>query len=162
MLAFPLPWADSRTRPKKLVTAVAETAYWRLYFFSRSPGFRPPTTVVEHSAFTVPIRTARLLDLSETPYAARAEAWTDPDDYSACQSFARTARAITAQAIRYVSVRDPDRRANIALLDPSAFAAPAPDIRQTWHFRYEGGRMTAYAAFPSDERHVFTAETFGL
>jgi len=145
-----------------IATAVAETAYWRLLFFSRSPGFRPPTTVVEHSAFTVPIRTARLLDLSEVPYAARAETWTDPDDYSACQAFARAARGLAAQAIRYVSVRDPDRRANIALLDPTAFARTAPTIRQTWHFRYEGGRMTAYAAFPSEERHVFSFATFGL
>ncbi|WP_016746235.1 RES family NAD+ phosphorylase [Rhizorhabdus wittichii] len=145
-----------------VATAVAETAYWRLLFFSRSPGFRPPTTVVEHSAFTVPVRVARLLDLSEPPYAASASAWTDPDDYAACQAFAGAARGIATQAIRYLSVRDPARRANVALLDPAAFAAATPMIRQTWHFRYEDGRMTAYAAFPSDERHVFGFEQFGL
>lgn len=145
-----------------IATAVAETAYWRLHFFSRSPGFRPPTTVVEHSAFTVPIRTPRLLDLCDAPYAARAAVWTDPDDYAACQGLARAARGIATQAIRYVSVRDPDHRANIALLDPAAFAKSVPDIRQTWHFRYEGGRMTAYAAFPSDERYAFSFEQFGL
>lgn len=50
----------------------------------------------------------------------------------------------------------------MALLDPAAFAKAVPDIRQTWHFRHEGGRMTAYAAFPSDERHIFSYEQFGL
>ncbi|KQX22795.1 MULTISPECIES: RES family NAD+ phosphorylase [unclassified Sphingomonas] len=145
-----------------VATAVAETAYWRLLFFSRSPGFRPPTTIVEHSAFTVPVRVERLLDLSEAPYSARAAAWGDPEDYSACQDFARAARRIAAQAIRYTSIRDPAHRANVALLDPAAFAKAVPDIRQTWHFRHEGGRMTAYAAFPSDERHSFSYEQFGL
>lgn len=147
---------------EQAATAVAETAYWRLHFFSRSPGFRPPTTVVEHSAFTVPMRTDRLLDLTEPPFAADEAVWTASDDYRACQAFARAARGIAGQAIRYVSVRDPGRRANIALLDPTAFTAAAPDIRQTWHFRFEGGRLTAYAAFPSDERHIFTFEQFGL
>jgi hypothetical protein len=108
------------------------------------------------------VRTPRLLDLSAPPYAASAAAWTDPDDYAACQDFARAARGIATQAIRYLSARDPARRANVALLDPTAFAATSPAIRQTWHFRYEDGHLTAYAAFPSDERHVFGFEQFGL
>jgi hypothetical protein len=38
-------------------TAIAETAYWRLRFFLRSPGFVPPSTTTEHSSFTVKVRT---------------------------------------------------------------------------------------------------------
>ena len=66
-----------------LATAVAETAYWRLLFFSRSPGFLPPTTVVEHSAFTVMIAVDRALDLTVAPFDANAEQWSDPADYGA-------------------------------------------------------------------------------
>ncbi len=145
-----------------VATAVAETAYWRLLFFSRSPGFAPPTNVVEHSAFTVPVRTARLIDLTEAPFDARRAAWTDPDDYAACQALAGRARAIEAQAIRYASARDPEGRANVALLDPAGFAARAPRIVQTWLLRHEAGRMTAFAALPSRERYDFTFEGFGL
>lgn len=145
-----------------LVSAIAETAYWRLLFFSRSPGFVPPTTVVEHSAFTVPIAADRALDLTATPFHALEAQWMAPNDYAACQHFAAQARAIDAQAIRYASVRDPDHRANIALLDPAAFAASAPMIEQTWHFRYEAGQITAFAAFPSSERYSFAFEMFGL
>jgi hypothetical protein len=143
-------------------TAVAETAYWRLLFFSRSPGFIPPTSVVEHSAFTVPLSAQRALDLTVAPFDAKSAHWIDPDDYTACQDFATRARKIETQAIRYASVRDPDHRANIALFDPTAFAAPTPIIEQTWHFRYEAGKITAYAAFPSSERYAFAFEIFGL
>lgn len=143
-------------------TAVAETAYWRLLFFSRSPGFVPPISVVEHSAFTVPVAVDRALDLTIEPFSDETTRWMDPDDYTACQDFAADARGIHAQAIRYASVRDPDHRANVALFDPAAFTAPVPVIEQTWHFRYEAGMITAFAAFPSSERYAFTFEMFGL
>ena len=145
-----------------IATAVAETAYWRLLFFSRSPGFIPPNNVVEHSAITVPIKAERALDLTGPPFARNAALWRDPEDYSACQEFAGLARRIKAQAIRYESARDPARRANVALFDPSAFTARTPRIEQTWHFRYEAGLMTAFAAFPSDERYSFSFQQFRL
>ncbi|HVJ00302.1 MAG TPA: RES family NAD+ phosphorylase [Sphingomonas sp.] len=147
---------------EQIATAIAETAFWRLLFLSRSPGFTPPSAVVEHSAFTVPIAVDRLLDLARRPFAAHAGRWGDPDDYSACRAFASAARKIAAQAIRYTSVRDPEHRANLALLDPAGFAASSPRIEQTWHFRYENGRLTAFAAFPSTDRYSFTFAQFGL
>ena len=143
-------------------TAIAETAYWRLHFFSRSPGFAPPTAVVEHSAFTIPVDASRVLDLTAAPLARDGAAWTDPDNYAACQRLAAKARAIASQAIRYESARDPQRGANLALFDPAAFAATAPKIRQTWHFRFERGLLTAFAALPSEERYSFTFAQFGL
>lgn len=145
-----------------IATAVAETAYWRLLFFSRSPGFMPPTTVVEHSALSVPIAVVRTLDLTALPFSAQASRWMNPDDYADCQTFASAARAVEAQAIRYASVRDPAHQANVALFDPAVFAVSAPTIEQTWHFRYEARRLTGYAAFPSDERYDFSFEQFGL
>ncbi|RIA43899.1 RES domain-containing protein [Hephaestia caeni] len=147
---------------EQLATAIAETAYWRLLFFSRSPGFTPPNAVVEHSAFTVAIAVDRLIDLTAPPFAQAAARWRDPDDYSACRALAGAARRIDTQAIRYTSVRDPDSGANVALLDPSGFAARTPRIEQTWHFRYESGRITAFAAFPSNERYSFSCAQFGL
>lgn len=143
-------------------TAVAEIAYWRLHFFSRSPGFTPPTSVVEHSAFSIAVKANRVIDLMAAPFAEHADVWTDPVDYTACQAFAAHARTIDAQAIRYGSARDPDGGANIALFDPSVFAATAPNIGQTWHFRFERGRLTAFAALPSAERYSFTFAQFGL
>ncbi|ARS29286.1 RES family NAD+ phosphorylase [Sphingomonas sp. KC8] len=145
-----------------IATALAETAYWRLLFFSRSPGFTPPTTVVEHSAFTVPVNLARAIDLTDTRWLAHAARWNDPVDYAACQQLATQARQIGAQGLVYTSVRDPGRRRNLALFDPTGFAAPAPNIETTWHFRYEDGVLTTFAAFPSDTRYSFTFADFGI
>ncbi|TPG21764.1 RES domain-containing protein [Sphingomonas koreensis] len=145
-----------------VATAVAETAYWRLLFFSRSPGLSPPTSNSEHSAFSAEIAIDRLIDLAAPPLSDSAVLWADPDDYAACQDFASEARAIGSQAIRYASVRDPERRANVALFDPAAFQSAEPRIEQTWHFRYEAGRITAFAAFPSVDRLTFSFEQFGL
>ena len=145
-----------------VATAVAETAYWRLLFFSRSPGFSPPTGNSGHSAFSVEIAADRSLDLTAAPLSDLKALWDNSNDYSACQQFASRARAIDAQAIRYVSVRDPDHYANIALFDPAAFRQAEPRIERTWHFRYEVGRITAFAAFPSAETLTFSFEQFGL
>lgn len=145
-----------------VATALAETAYWRLLFFSRSPGFTPPTNVVEHSAFTVPVDLARAIDLTNHTWSAFEPRWTDRDDYTACQRFAAQARNIGSQGLIYLSARDPDRRRNLALFDPGGFSAPQPSIQQTWHFRFENGFLTAFAAFPSDMRYSFSFADFGI
>lgn len=147
---------------ESVATAIAETTYWRLLFFSRSPGFVPPSNVVEHSAFSVPLKVTRALDLTRTPFVKHASAWMHPSEYGPCQSFADQARRIDAQLIRYASVRDPAHQANIALLDPAGFASATPTIEQTWHFRYEAGAMTAFAALPSNARYTFSQAQFGL
>ncbi len=141
--------------------AVAETAYWRLRFFTRSPGFAPPITVSEHSSFSVAVSARRTIDLTRAPFSAAETQWLS-DDYAACQTLASAARAARAQAIRYRSARDPEHRANIALLDPDGFAEARPRTGQTWHLRIERGRLLALAAFPATQSLIFTAADFGL
>jgi hypothetical protein len=143
-------------------TVVAESAYWRLLFLSRSPGTMLPSTTTEYSAFSVAIAVERALDLTAPPLSAGEAAWTDPNDYRPCQALADQARAIGAQAIRYRSVRDPAGGMNLALLDPAGFRDKAPRLDQTWHFRVESGALVALAAFPATEAHKFRFADFGL
>lgn len=143
-------------------TAVAESAYWRLFFFSRSPGTRLPRGTIEHSAYTVRLRADRALDLTASPLDAGRAFWTDPEDYTACQKLADKARAIGTQVIRYESVRDAAHRANLALLDPAGFADAAPRVVTTYHMRLDRRGLDMLAAFPSTERHRFTFADFGL
>jgi hypothetical protein len=143
-------------------TAIAETAYWRLRFFSRSPGFAPPMTTTEHSSFTAAVATDHALDLTLAPLSADETVWTDPDDYGPCQALAREARDAGTALLRTISARDAMRGCNIVVLDPLAFAEVTPRSQRTWHFRFEGGRLTAFAAFPSDDRFEFTYAEFGL
>lgn len=142
--------------------AIAEMAYWRLRFYARSPAFEPPSATVEHSAISVSVAMDRMLDLCAEPFVGGSSLWMAREDYSACQQFASEAREIDTQAIRYASVRDPQHRANIALLDPSVFTDPAPHNAQTWHIRYEQGSLVALRAFPSLERFSFRPSDFGL
>jgi hypothetical protein len=143
-------------------TAIAETAYWSLRFFSRSPGFVPPTTTVEYTSFHVRVATDRALDLTQPPFAQHEADWTAPDDYTVCQDLATEARGAATALIRTLSARAEGRACNVVVLDPAAFADAAPVIHKTWHFRHQGGRLSVLGAFPSTERHEFSAAQFGF
>ena len=143
-------------------TAISETAYWRLRFYTRSPGFTPPSATSEHTSFTVKLASDRALDLTQAPFASRVAELTSTTDYTACQDVAASARLAQIALIRTVSARDAERRCNALVLDPSAFAARKPTIRRTWHLRFDSGRLIALAAFPSERRHVFASADFGL
>ena len=144
------------------VTAIAEAAYWRLRFFSRSPGFEPPITTSEHTSFRASVATERAIDLTVAPFDRDAGSWIDPDDYTDCQELATAAREASTELIRTQSARDPNGGCNIIILGPTAFADRSPKPGQTWHFRFQEGRLLALAALPSRERLEFTPSLFGL
>ncbi len=137
-------------------------AFYRLLFHSRSTSEHMPKNIVEHTSFTVRADVEHMLDLTAPPYDTWRDDWTNPGDYTACQDFAARARRIELQMIRYKSVRDPSRRHNVAVLDPAALDGESLEISRSWHFRFERGRLTTYAAFPSPGRLTFTFEQFGL
>lgn len=114
-------------------TAVAEAAFYRLLFFAESPETRLPSRPVQHTAFSVSARTDRLIDLTAPPLDRDEAVWTHKTAYAPCQELADAARAAAIDALRYRSVRDPEQRANVALLSPRAFGSPRPRSRQTWH-----------------------------
>jgi hypothetical protein len=142
-------------------TAIAETAYWRLVFLSRSPGLAPPTTTSEHSSFSVAVGIERAIDLTDHPFDRDAERWTS-NDYTDCQSLGTAARTAGGHGIRYTSARDPDHRANLALLDPAGFVDRGPRTGTTWHLRFDGLTVIALAAFPSSRQLRFSAAELGL
>jgi hypothetical protein len=142
-------------------TAVAETAFHILRFFSAAPAMILPSTTLEHFAFSIPVKVARALDLTEPPFSAARSLWTRGKDHGPCQRFASAARAIDAQLIRYESVRDPGAGRNVALFDAHAFRKPVPKAEQSWLFRFRGHHLTAFAAGEA-ERHDFSFDQFGL
>ena len=76
---------------------------------------------------------ATAADLERPPYSKDAARWRHPDDYSATQAFARTAREAGINMILYGSVRDPLPGRCGAVLHPAAFSAPNPvSPTQTW------------------------------
>ena len=148
----------SETEP----TAVAETAYLAMCFFSAASGVKLPVTTIERFGFSIPIAVERAIDLTVPPLSRGHALWTSDRDYEPCQRLAAHARSMGAQLIRYEFVRDPGKGANVALIDPLAFQRPVPSPERSWHFRFRDKKLTAFAAGPSLERFDFTFEQFGL
>ena len=141
-----------------VTTAITEMAVARLLFFHDSPSTPWPANPVEHTAFQVRFRTMRGLDLIAEPFNRDRAQWTDPVDYTACQSFADAARAAAAEAIRYASARDPGG-VNIALLTCAAFSVNAPLATQTWRLHLDSHGVRALCVDP-DRRLEFNREFF--
>lgn len=117
---------------EEIETAVAEAAYWRMYAFSRSPGFRLPRTPTPMSAFSVLVHSEMMLDLNAGTLGASAEQWTHPSDYAATQALAQAAREAKAQAIRAPSARHAGG-INVAVLDPATLV-PLTTNHSSWVF----------------------------
>lgn len=112
-------------------TACAELGYWRWRFLKDAVDLQRLEPVA-HTAFRTEIATT-VVDLRQAPFNKDAAHWTHPSDYSATQSFAKTAREAELGGIVYQSVRDPDAGWCVAILTPQAFATNKPDARtQTW------------------------------
>ncbi len=129
-------------------TAIAEIAFYRLLFFAESPDSPFPENPAEYTAFAVRISAMRAIDLTHPPLDAHRELWISPDDYAPCQALADAARAIGVEAISFESVRDPRHRINYAILEYSAFAAPAPVAYQTWRIHLRGTGVLARCEAP--------------
>lgn len=143
-------------------TAVAEMAFYRLLFFAESPGTPWPDSITEYSAFSVRVRTGRAIDLTAPPLNRQQKVWRDVQDYGPCQALAEQARAAGCEAIRYESVRDPSRRANVAVLTCKAFRDRAPRKRQSWRLRLSANGVQALCEAPrlrlEFDRAAFSAD----
>jgi hypothetical protein len=139
-------------------TAIAETAFYRLLFFADSPSTPWPSNAGEYTAFSANFATEGL-DLTAPPLARDRKAWTDLIDYQPCQRLADKARAAAIAAIKYESVRDPARGANLALLQCSALKSDRPVERQTWRIQVGASGVRALCEFP-DTRLEFARDAF--
>jgi RES domain len=143
-------------------TAVAEAVFHRLLFYSESPDTPWPANPGEYSAFATEFATARALDLSQPPLLAQRTSWTHLTDYTACLNLADVVRAAALEAIRYESVRDPQGRANLALLTCRVFTQNNVVDRQTWHFHFTNSGIRSIREAPSAtiqfDRNVFAAD----
>lgn len=116
---------------RDLGAAFAEAAYYRLVFLEGTRAALGRLDV-EISAFRVPVRTRRGLDLERAPFAAFGDRISSPTSYDDSQALGRAMRAAGVEAFRYHSARDPRGGTNVALFTPRAFAAKRPETPETW------------------------------
>jgi RES domain len=127
-------------------TAVAEMAFYRLLFYAESPHTPFPDAAADFSAFSVRVKTRAALDI--TLAAFDGPALHDLVDYSATQALADSARDAGVELIRYRSVRDGSRRANVAVLTAKAFVDKRPKQWRTWRLKVGSGGVSALCDFP--------------
>ncbi|MBN9063956.1 MAG: RES family NAD+ phosphorylase [Rhizobiales bacterium] len=143
-------------------TAAAEMAFYRLLFYAESPDTPFSANAAEYTAFNAPVATDAALDLTRPPFDRNRAQWTDLLDYAPCQAIADAARAAAVAIIRYESVRDGERRANLALLTPRAFTGREPTRFETWRIRIGAFGAQVIREFPTERieygRDAFSAD----
>lgn len=127
-------------------TAIAEMSFHRLLFFAESPKTPWPRNAGEYTAFAATFASERGLDMTVEPYRSDAAIF-HLSNYEASQSFADDARAAKIEILKYLSVRDPERRAAFALLQP-AFADFEPVDRQSWRIHLDANGVRAICEMP--------------
>ncbi|MCK1304698.1 MULTISPECIES: RES family NAD+ phosphorylase [unclassified Bradyrhizobium] len=142
-------------------TAIAEMSFYRVLFFAESPGTSWPQNPGEYTAFAVGVAAERTLDLTASPYIDNPSLY-HLVDYTAGQAIADGARQAGIDVIKYSSVRDPEKRPNLAILTPKTFAKPEPVDRQSWKLHLDANGVRAVCEAPhiliAFDRHAFSAD----
>ncbi len=116
-----------------LGAALAETAYYRLVFWSGMeeppPGGRLTT---ELTSFGALYGIGQGLCLYQEPFLQYQERILDPQNYTESQELGRNMRAAEIEGFEYRSARDPDNGINIALFHPNAFSHTKPVWQELW------------------------------
>jgi hypothetical protein len=166
------PWGSRFRRPhapdgvfyaaEHADTAIAEMSFHRLLFFAESPKTPWPQNPGEYTAFAVEVQSDRALDITAEPFRSDASIF-EPVDYNGGQAFADQARQAAIEIIKYPSVRDPEKRPNLAILKPTAFSHPEPVDRQSWRIHLDANGARALREMPPRSiafgRDTFSADS---
>lgn len=142
--------------------ALAETAFYILLSLAETIGSKQPRWQGQKSVFSVNLATEKALDLTRPPFNQNRLLWSDPLAYEPCQEIGTKAREAGGALIRYLSARDPDGTANVALFDPSAFLDTSPQHYPTWHLAADAQAVRAKQEFTGEylefPRHHFDGD----
>jgi RES domain len=129
-------------------TAIVEIIFYRLLFYAESPGTPWPSNAAEYTAFSAAYATKKGIDLTRGTLQRDKTLWMHHTDYGPCQALGDRARAARIEIVRYLSVRDPQRGMNLALLTCRAFTRSKPVSQQTWHIRLSEAGAQAVCEAP--------------
>lgn len=150
----PLPWGSRfgrRFEPSLFYasrspdTALAESAYYRLVFWSGMATPPPSPLETRHTLFAVALQATKGLRLQSPPFDEFAEALTDRGNYTRTQELGSALREAGIDAIEYRSARDPGDGVNVALFTPAALGARQPRILDEWLCTTTEAAVTYYS-----------------
>jgi hypothetical protein len=111
--------------------AFAEVAYYRLLFLEGTEADLDGLET-DLSAFRALVATKRALDLTRPWFDRWRGAIASKTSYAETQPFGGAMRDAAVEVCRYVSARDPEGTANLALLTPRVFTTRRPRALETW------------------------------
>ena len=111
-------------------TALAEKAY-HLLRWVRGTDIDAFPFRAEWADFSTRVATERCVDLTAEGWDGVREEMESATSYAATQALGGEMRGAGVEAVRYRSVRDPGRRANLGLFTPRAFAQRSPDLARS-------------------------------
>jgi hypothetical protein len=118
---------------RHLDTVLAEVAFYRLLFLAGTKAVLAPIETT-HTAYSVPVKSSRAVDLSRGHFDGVRGGLLDPSSHAAGRAFGTVLREASVELLLFPSARDPEARTNAAVFSPRAFAVrePVPDSFQTW------------------------------
>jgi hypothetical protein len=136
-------------------TAFAEVAYYRLLFLDGTDAPLGPLAA-DLTAYHVPLRTRRGVDLTAAPFARFRSSLASKTSYDATQPLGAAMRDAGVEAFRYASARDDEGGINVGAFSPGAFAARRPRGLQTWR------SIATHALVEFSRRDYFERGTFAF
>lgn len=125
---------------EEIKTAFAEVATY-LWLFQSGPLEQGPLANIrdQRTLFSASVASAAVLDLSTEPFDLVREALNSPDNWSASQYLGSKIRDAGTDYFYFLSARL-SGGANIAVVNPQAFAVKAPLEQQHWHLSLDPQR----------------------
>lgn len=112
---------------RSLPTALAETAYYRLYFwFGMEIPPKSGHLTTQHTAFSADIFTSKGLHLHQSPFVQHRQQLTDKSSYRHTQPLGTAMREQGIKAFEFISARDDEGGINIALFYPQVLKSQKP------------------------------------
>jgi hypothetical protein len=142
-----------------LPTAFAEVAYYRFLFFAGTHA-KLDLVTTEITAFKVPIRTKRGMDLTSEAFASVDARIHSKTSYATSQPLGAEMRSAGVLAFLFRSSRDPERGKNVALYAP-VFTKKQPTGFSQWVTTTSPARVEIAARDPlHPARLAFARTTF--
>jgi len=110
-----------------MTTALAETAYYRLLFWTgMSEPLPSGQLTTQHTAFTAAILTEQGIQLQTPPFSEYQQNLTNKSVYTETQPLGSIMRESGVEAFEYISVRDKNEGLNVALFTPDVISCTEP------------------------------------
>lgn len=145
----------------KLRTVLAECAYYRLVFWNGME-IPPPKQrlVTEHTTFDITVDTAQGITLNKHPFEQYLEVISHPSDYRMTQTLGEAMRDAEVEAFTYLSARDEQQGANIAVFSLSAITSKNPLKDQQWLCATQAERVSFVQLHSRNSGFTFPIEQF--